>query len=111
MYFLNNYIKIILTWNKKIKINLLDYFSQNQSSPLSIKDETYNKIVDHLDKFKESLPEQDKQILLQVINKSYLKYQNSITKEDEGNSIYELIIKLFIAILIDQNLDHYKLVK
>ena len=83
----------------------MDYFSQNQSSPLSIKDETYNKIVDHLDKFKESLPEQDKQILLQVINKSYLKYQDSIIKGN-GNSIFELNIKMLLATLIDQT-SHY----
>jgi len=88
----------------------LDYFSQSQLSSLSINDKTYDKIINHLDEFIKSLPENDKQILLQVINKSYLKYQNSITKTDR-NSIYELIIKLFIAILIDQNLDHYKLVK
>jgi len=80
----------------------LDYFSQNQSSPLSIKDETYNKIVGHLDKFKESLPEQDKQILLQVINKSYLKYQDSITNKDDGNSISGFNIKLLMAIVIAQ---------
>ena len=89
----------------------MDYFSQSQFSSLSINDKTYDKIINHLDEFIKSLPENDKHTLLQVINKSYLKYQNSITKEDEGNSIYELIIKLFIAILIDQNLDHYKLVK
>ena len=88
----------------------MDYFSQSQLSSLSINDKTYDKIINHLDEFIKSLPENDKQILLQVINKSYLKYQNSITKTDR-NSIYELIIKLFIAIIIDQNLDHYKLVK
>jgi len=88
----------------------LDYFSQSQLSSLSINDKTYDKIINHLDEFIKSLPENDKHTLLQVINKSYLKYQNSITQTDR-NSIYELIIKLFIAILIDQNLDHYKLVK
>ena len=94
------------------KLDLLDYFSQSQLSSLSAKDETFGIIVDHLDEFIKSLPEEkDKQILLQVINKSYLKYQNSITNEDDGNSIYELIIKLLMAILIDQNLDHYKSVK
>ena len=86
----------------------MDYFSQNQSSPLSIKDETYNKIVGHLDKFKESLPEQDKQILLQVINKSYLKYQDSIIKGN-GNSIFELNIKMLLATLIDQTSQYDKL--
>jgi hypothetical protein len=87
-------------------MDLLDYFSQNQSSPLSIKDETYNKIGDHLDKFIESLPEQDKQLLLQVINKSYFKYRDSITKEYDGNSITELNIKMLMAMLIDQT-SHY----
>jgi hypothetical protein len=87
-------------------LDFLDYFSQNQSSsPLSIKDETYNKIVDYLDKFIESLPEQDKQILFQVINKSYLKYQDSIIKGN-GNSIFELNIKMLMAMLIDQT-SHY----
>ena len=80
----------------------MDYFSQNQSSsPLSIKDETYNKIVDYLDKFIESLPERDKQILFQVINKSYLKYQDLIIKGN-GNSIFELNIKMLMAMLINQ---------
>jgi hypothetical protein len=83
-------------------LDLLDYFSQSQLSSLSDKDKTYNKIISHLEEFIKSLSEEkDKQILLQVINKSYLKYQNSITNEDDGNSIYESIIKLFMAILID----------
>ena len=92
-------------------MDLLDYFSQSQLSSLSVNDETYNKIVDHLDELIKSLTENDIQVLLRVINKSYLKYHNSITNEVDGNSIYELIIKLLMAILIDQNLDHYKSVK
>ena len=88
------------------QLDLFHYISENHSSsPLSVKDETYNKIVDHLDKFIESLPEQDKQILLQVINKSYLKYQDSIIKGN-GNSIFELNIKMLMAMLIDQT-SHY----
>jgi hypothetical protein len=84
-------------------LDLLDYFSQYKSSPSSVKDETYDKIIIHLDEFIESLSEEkDKQILLQVINKSFLKYQDSITNEDDGNSIHELIIKLFMVMLIDQ---------
>jgi hypothetical protein len=83
-------------------LDLLDYFSQSQLSSLSINDKTYDKIINHLDEFIKSLPENDKQILLQVINKSYLKYQDSITNKDDGNSTSELIIKLFMAILIDQ---------
>ena len=84
-------------------MNLLDCFSQPQLSSLSAKGKTFDKIISHLDEFIKSLPEEkDKQLLLQVINKSYLKYQDSITNKDDGNSTSELIIKLFMAILIDQ---------
>jgi len=55
-------------------MDLLDYFSQSQFSSLSINDKTYDKIISHLNAFIESLPEKDKQVLLQVTNKSYLKY-------------------------------------
>src|SRR6476659_6638779 len=84
--------------NQIAKLDLLDYFSQSPLSSLSVKDKNYNKIVGHLDEFIKSLQENDRQILLKVINKSYLKYQNSITNQVDGNSIYELIIKLFMAI-------------
>ena len=83
----------------------MDYFSQSQLSSLSINDKTYDKIINHLDEFIKSLPENDKQILLQVINKSHLKYQDSITKGN-GNSIFELNIKMLLATLIDQT-SHY----
>ena len=86
----------------------MDYFSQSQLSSLSINDKTYDKIINHLDEFIKSLPENDKQILLQVINKSYLKYRGSITKEDDGNSIYELIIKLFMEMRISEKLEQNK---
>jgi hypothetical protein len=89
-------------------LDLLDYFSQYQSSSVSIKDKTYDKIISHLDEFIKSLPEKDKQILLQVISKCYLKYQDSITK-DAGNSIFEINIKLLMAMLIDQNPQYNKL--
>jgi hypothetical protein len=81
-------------------LDLLDYFSQSQLLSLSIKDKTYDKIVDHLEEFIKNMPEKDKQLLLQVINKSYLKYQDSI--KNNGNSISELNVKLLMAILIDQ---------
>jgi hypothetical protein len=88
-------------------LDLLDYFSRSQLSALSVKDETYDKIISHLDEFIKSLPKEDKQLLLQNINKSYIKYQDSITK-DEGNSITELNIKLLMTILIDQKIGHHK---
>jgi|tagenome__1003787_1003787.scaffolds.fasta_scaffold20912639_2 hypothetical protein len=96
--------------NQIAKMDLLDYISENQLSSESIKDKTYNKITSHLEEFIKSLPETDKQLLLQNINKSYLKYQDSITKGD-GNSITELNIKLLMSMLISQNLEHYKIVK
>ena len=98
----------MLIWqfkSKYLQLDLLDYCSQYQFSSISVKDKTFDKIVDNLDEFIKSLPEKDKQLLLQVINKSYLKYQDSITK-GEGNSITELNIKLLMAILISQT-SHY----
>ena len=88
-------------------MDLFDYISQSESAPLSVKDKTYDKIISHLDEFIKSLPETDKQLLLQVINKSYLKYQDSITKGN-GNSIFELNINLLMTLLIDQKLEHNK---
>ena len=41
----------------------MDYFSQSQLSSLSINDKTYDKIINHLDEFIKSLPEEkDKQL-------------------------------------------------
>ena len=83
-----------------LKLDLIDYFSKNQSS-FSLEDKTYDKIFNHLDKFLKDMPEKDKQLLLQTISKCYLKYQDSIIK-DNGKSIFELNIKLLMALLIDQ---------
>jgi hypothetical protein len=89
-------------------MDLLDYFAQFQSSPLFIKDKTYDKIVDHLDEFIKNISEEkDKQILLQVISKCYLKYQGSI--KNNGDSIFELNIKMLMTMLIDQKLQYDKL--
>jgi len=65
---------------------IFHYISENQSSPLSIKDKTHNKIVDRLNEFIQNLPKKDKQLLLQTISKCYLEYQDSIIK-DNGNSL------------------------
>jgi hypothetical protein len=89
-------------------LDLFDYISENQSSSLSIKDKTYDKIISHLDEFIKSLPEKDKQILLQVISKSYLKYHDSITKGN-GNTIFEINTGLLMSILIDQQIQIDKL--
>jgi hypothetical protein len=53
------------------------------------------------------MPEKDKQLLLQTISKCYLKYQDSIIKDD-GKSIFELNIKLLMALLIDQKKQYDK---
>ena len=62
---------------------------------------TYNKIVDPLDEFINSLSEKEKQLLLQTISKCYLKYQDSIIKYDR-DSIFELNIRFLMAMIIDQ---------
>ena len=89
-------------------MDLFDYISENQSSQLFVKDNTYDKIVNHLDEFTNSLLEKDKQLLLQTISKCYLKYQDSIIK-DNGDSIFELNIRLLMAMLIDQKSYYNKL--
>jgi hypothetical protein len=88
-------------------LDLFDHISENQSSPLFVKDKTYDKIVDHLDDFVKSLPEKDKQILLQIISRCYLKYRDSIIK-GSGRSIFELNIKLLLAMLLDQKVENNK---
>jgi len=87
-------------------LDLIDYFPENQSS-FSLEDKTYDKIVNHLNKFLKNMPEKDKQLLLQTISKCYLKYQDSIIK-DNGKSIFELNIKLLMALLIDQKKQYDK---
>jgi len=89
-------------------MDLFNYISENQSSPLLVKDKTYNKIIDHLDEFIKNMSEEkDKQLLLQTISKCYIKYQGSI--KNNGDSIFELNIKLLMAMLIDQKLQYDKL--
>ena len=51
-----------------------------------------------MDEFIKSLPVEDKQLILQNINKSYLEYQDSI--KNNGNSVSELNVKLLMAMLI-----------
>ncbi len=60
-----------------------------------------------MDKFFKNVSEKDKQLLLQVPSKRYLKYQDSI--KDNENSIFELKINLLMAMLIDQKLEYNKL--
>jgi hypothetical protein len=43
-------------------LDLFDYFSQYQSSTLSVKEKAYEKIVEHLDKFIKSISIGDKQL-------------------------------------------------
>jgi hypothetical protein len=76
----------------------LTFYSQYQSSPLFIKDKTYNKIISHLDEFINGISEKDKQILLQTNSKCYLKYEDLIIKGNQ-NSISELNITLLMTTL------------
>ena len=82
-------------------MDLFHYILNQSSSPFSIKDKTYDKIVDHLDEFIKNIPENDKQLLKQTISKCFFKYQDSIIKDDR-NSIMELNIKLLMVMLLDQ---------
>jgi hypothetical protein len=91
-------------------MDLFDYFTQDQLSPslLSLQDKTFDKIVDHLDEFLKNIPQKDRQLLIQIISKCYLKYQNSITNDDKS-SITELIIKLLMGMILDQKIAYSKL--
>ncbi len=63
-------------------------------------DITYHKITDNWNKFIDSLPDDDRQLLLEIMRKYYFKYQKSI--KAHGNSDYELNIALLMSILIGQ---------
>lgn len=54
-----------------------------------------------------NMPEKDNQMLMQIISKCYLKYQDSIIKNDD-DSIMELNIKLLMAMSLDQNIQNNK---
>jgi hypothetical protein len=90
-------------------LDLLDHFSQSQLSSLSVKDETYDKIVNHLDESIKNLTQEDKQLISQTLSKCYFKYQDSI--KAKGTSGFELKMGLLMAILLDQQLQIDKLTK
>jgi len=60
-----------------------------------------------LDEFIKNILEKDKQFLMQIISKCYLKYYGSIIKDDE-NSITELNIKLLMTMLLNQKISYNK---
>jgi hypothetical protein len=90
-------------------LDLFDYFSQSQLSSLSVKDETYDKITDHLDEFLKNMSEKDNQLLIQTLRKCYLKYQDSI--KTNANSRLELNTRMLMSILIDQQIQIDTLIK
>jgi len=53
-------------------LDLLNYFSESQLSSLSIKDETYDKMINHLDEFIKSLSKKDKQTALTSMHEQIL---------------------------------------
>jgi hypothetical protein len=82
-------------------VHLFDYSSQTE--PITpIKDKTYDRIISHLDEFIKSLPDEDKQLLLQNTSKCYLKYQDSMKINTESD--FELKTRLLMSILIDQQI-------
>ena len=77
-------------------MNLYDFIDPT----LHKEDITYHKITDNWNEFIDSLPDDDRQLLLEIMHKYYFKYQKSITAH--GNSDYELNIALLMSILIGQ---------
>ncbi len=91
-------------------MDLIDYFNESSSStnPL-LKDKTHDKINSHFNDFLDKLDEEDKQLLLNIIRKSYYKYQESIKARPDYD--YNLITGLLMSILIDQQKELEILVK
>jgi hypothetical protein len=89
-------------------LDLIDFFPQTEPT-CRIKDIEYNKIISSLTEFIENLSDNDKQLILQIINKCYFKYEKSI-KGDE-NSGFELNTRMLMSILIDQQIQIDNLIK
>lgn len=82
-------------------MNLFDYIYQDQ--PITIeKDKSYDKIISNWNEFIDCLSEDDKQLLLKIIDKCYSKYRESIKAIE--NSDYSLFTGLLMSILIDQQI-------
>ena len=74
-----------------------------------VKDIEYNKVISRLDEFIENLSDNDKQLILQIINKCYSKYEKSINGGE--NSGFELNTRMLMSILIDQQIQIDNLIK
>lgn len=81
-----------------------------QIEPTShVKDMEYNKIISILDEFIKNLSDNDKQLILQIINKCYSRYVKSIKGYE--NSDFELNTRMLMSILIDQQIQIDNLIK
>jgi hypothetical protein len=89
-------------------LDLIDFFPQIEPT-CRIKDIEYNKIISSLTEFIENLSDNDKQLILQIINKCYFKYEKSI--KGDKNSGFELNTRMLMSILIDQQIQIDNLIK
>jgi hypothetical protein len=87
---------------------LIDLFPQIEPTS-HVKDMEYNKIISILDEFIKNLSDNDKQLILQIINKCYSRYEKSIKGYE--NSDFELNTRMLMSILIDQQIQIDNLIK
>ena len=85
---------------------MIDLFPQIEPTS-HVKDMEYNKIISILDEFIKNLSDNDKQLILQIINKYYSRYEKSIKGYE--NSDFELNTRMLMSILIDQQIQIDKL--
>jgi hypothetical protein len=82
-------------------LDLFDFINPDSSSHLQ--DKTYDKIISNWNEFMGRLSsDDDKQVLLKILNKCYFKYHKSI--KVYGISDFELTNVLLISIITDQQI-------
>ncbi|MBA3749610.1 MAG: hypothetical protein H0X03_01700 [Nitrosopumilus sp.] len=91
-------------------MDLIDYFNETSSAAgPPLKDKTYDKIISYFSNFIDNLENEDKQLLLKIISKSYYRNQESIKAHEDCD--YNLINGMLMSILIDQQKELHKLVQ
>ncbi len=83
-------------------MDLFDFIDLASSSKDIEEDETYNKIISNWSRFIDCLQCKDRHLLLELVSKSYFKYQKPI--KVYGLSDFELYIALLMSILIEQQI-------
>jgi hypothetical protein len=81
-------------------LDLFDFIDLASSS--HIEDNTYSKILRNWNDFMDYLPDEDKKLLLEIMNKCYFEYKKSINTY--GISDFELFTAILMSILLDQQI-------